>query len=696
MHSQLDTLKARKFIGLEHNFIDHYNAITQDQNGYLYLGGVWGPGLVRFDGYEFKYYVPNPEESNAISNQGIRYLYTDSKGMIWVSTQEGLNQFDPITETFKVLLHEEDNNETLASNMAEPILEHAGYLWVGSVSGLSKYNYKTKSFSTFYVDSTQVRGPNFIIRIIKHLEDPDLLWIGTNQGLYLFSISKEEFEKIPEIEESIFGIHHDPNGNLYISPGGYVHLIVFNLVSKSKENISLDRPKKFHAQHLVSHTYDCISFSNTELLISSSTGLAKFNKINKDLKFIATSNTDNDLPYKERVRIFFTDYNGYLWMPSYTGLAKSEEIIFPNKQRAPAHQVRLNTIEVGDDYKINDGLNSGEPLNFKSHEKTLKFIFSLPNPNSIEETVYAYRVNGGDWVEQKDHSIYLDKLKGRSYSLELKALDGTKDWTPISRYNFTVDSNFWETWWFKSLMAFTLVGLILSFYFIRMSHIRKEEQLKASFQKQLAEVEMSALRAQMNPHFLFNTMNSINHYILKNEPDEASDYLTKFSRLVRQILNNSKSKTVSLNDELSALQLYVEMEQLRFENKFEFEVFVEEDINRAQIKLPPLLIQPYIENAIWHGLMHKEESGKIELSIGQDNGVLQISIKDNGIGREKAKEYKSSYGKKKESYGMQITKHRVDLVNQIYNIHTDIEINDLHDNNEPIGTEVVLSIPIIK
>ena len=207
---------------------------------------------------------------------------------------------------------------------------------------------------------------------------------------------------------------------------------------------------------------------------------------------------------------------------------------------------------------------------------------------------------------------------------------------------------------------------------------------------------MTALRAQMNPHFIFNCLNSIKLYTLDNDADKASDYLTKFSRLIRLVLENSRSERVPLQNELEALQLYIELEAMRFKQKVQFSINVSPEIDQQYLRIPPLLLQPYVENAIWHGLMHKPEGGTVtvEVSQPQDN-LLHIEITDDGVGRERAAELKSKSAGKHKSFGMQVTADRIRMINQLYNIQTQARIVDLVDSEgEPCGTRVILEIPV--
>jgi LytS/YehU family sensor histidine kinase len=206
---------------------------------------------------------------------------------------------------------------------------------------------------------------------------------------------------------------------------------------------------------------------------------------------------------------------------------------------------------------------------------------------------------------------------------------------------------------------------------------------------------MQALRAQMNPHFIFNCLNAINGFILKNDSEAAADYLTKFSRLIRMVLNNSQKKFVSLEDELETLALYLYMEKLRFTNNFHYEVNCDDTIDASSIFIPPMLLQPFAENAIWHGLMHKGGNGEMIIELHLKNNILHCTITDNGIGRKKAAMLKSKSAEKNKSMGMQITKNRMALLNQDLHGESFFEINDMEDEyGNALGTRVYLKIKI--
>jgi putative methionine-R-sulfoxide reductase with GAF domain len=225
---------------------------------------------------------------------------------------------------------------------------------------------------------------------------------------------------------------------------------------------------------------------------------------------------------------------------------------------------------------------------------------------------------------------------------------------------------------------------------------REAERVLITTKQKMADVEMQALRAQMNPHFIFNCLNSINRYIVKSDQATASLYLTRFAKLIRLILDNSNSKNITLSNELEALKLYIEMEALRFDKKFNYRITVDENISTDSLELPPLIIQPYVENAIWHGLLHKEAGGNLLIHISMLNETMLVcEIEDNGVGRAKAKEMKSKSATSRKSLGMKLTEDRLLLLNKHAELNASIDIIDIvQDNGEAGGTKVILKIPV--
>ena len=245
----------------------------------------------------------------------------------------------------------------------------------------------------------------------------------------------------------------------------------------------------------------------------------------------------------------------------------------------------------------------------------------------------------------------------------------------------------------QKIFWFTLLGLVLTAGII--ISLNRHRQLKQ--EKLILTLEQDMLRSQMNPHFIFNSLNSIKLYIINNEKENAVYYLNKFSKLIRKILIASTEKEMSLEDELDTMQLYMNIENIRFSNEIDFSINVNKDINTASIKVPSMILQPFLENALWHGLSSsKEKNKKIDLNVSKiTDDFVSISITDNGIGRKASEKINNRKLLKRNSVGIALTKARLANFSKGYTNLYKIDIVDLHDDNQnPIGTKVTLDIPI--
>ncbi len=245
-----------------------------------------------------------------------------------------------------------------------------------------------------------------------------------------------------------------------------------------------------------------------------------------------------------------------------------------------------------------------------------------------------------------------------------------------------------------NFILWSLLPVLLAFIFLFfiVYRIRREGRIKEKEieQKRLtAEMEMKALRAQMNPHFIFNCMQSIYQFITKNKNKEAGEYLLKFSKLMRLILENSIHKEIALEDEFEALLLYMDLEKLRVTNGFEYEIKIDPSIDVKNTFIPPLLLQPFVENSIWHGFAQKTNPGKIEIKVTRNMDFLIISLTDNGIQSIKPE---VAIGKKK-SFGLQLTSERIDLLNESRNEQLGLKMTDLFTNQLYSGKKIDLTLP---
>ncbi len=340
-------------------------------------------------------------------------------------------------------------------------------------------------------------------------------------------------------------------------------------------------------------------------------------------------------------------------------------------------------------------LDSLYELNYD--QNTIELSFFSPTYRGEKSMSYKFRMiqeeGGTEWSETKNSSMQFISLSPGRYIFQIKAIshDGLES-KRMKQVIFNIKPPLWFTWW--ALVLYTVVILSV-FYLILRTRIERNREKEATRRK-IVEMELKALRSQMNPHFTFNTMNSIQHFINSNEPEEANIYISKFSRLIRMILDNSREEFITIEQELDALRLYLEIEKLRFFGKFNFEIQLDKKIDQAFERIPPLVIQPFAENAIWHGLMTKEGARNltIKLKMQDKDGIICV-VEDNGIGRKKAGENKSQFRTRHKSHGMNITQTRLELLNSMSKNKLESKIIDLTDENgNAMGTRVEIYIPI--
>ena len=341
---------------------------------------------------------------------------------------------------------------------------------------------------------------------------------------------------------------------------------------------------------------------------------------------------------------------------------------------------------------------TGSSYNLSYKNNNINFQYSGISFRSGGEITYYYKLSGldNDWKTTAANNIDYKSLPANSYELELYAVNKYGVKSDTIKIKFSVAAPFWKTVWFYILVVVLTIGLLAWFFNRRYKKTKQRLEERNSFQKQFAALEQQALQAQMNPHFIFNCLNSIQQYILTNNKEKANEYLTGFAALIRQTLDSSNKKTVTVAEEVNYLNQYLEMEKMRFGDNFKYEIAVDELIDAGYMELPALLLQPYVENSLRHGLRYKEDGkGKVEISFLLQNDMLCCYIKDNGVGRQKAAEFKSSQHIEYQSKGMALTAKRIELLNKMNENKITVTIVDLKDvDGNACGTEIILKIPV--
>ncbi|MFZ1676249.1 MAG: histidine kinase, partial [Saprospiraceae bacterium] len=343
-----------------------------------------------------------------------------------------------------------------------------------------------------------------------------------------------------------------------------------------------------------------------------------------------------------------------------------------------------------------DWKNDNKLVNLSHGENRLTFVYDMLYYDDADLVSFSYRLNSKEWIDNgRRNEINLDGLASGRYKLELSASIGSKsDITSALSIPFRIRQPWWREWWFFALLFLMATAALWIYFKSRIEKFRKELLIT----RQISDLESKALRAQMNPHFVFNSLNAIQECIVTGRVDEAYTYLSTFSKLLRMVLEHSDAPEVSLQEELEVFSLYLSLEKLRFKDDMQYSLHLDSELDAEEILIPPMLIQPHIENAIWHGLRHKDGEKHLTISITEKPaGYLEVVIEDDGIGRTKAAEMREARlgGNKHRSKGKQLSENRMILLAKSYP-STSMIITDLYSNvREASGTKVVLTIPML-
>lgn len=343
-------------------------------------------------------------------------------------------------------------------------------------------------------------------------------------------------------------------------------------------------------------------------------------------------------------------------------------------------------------------VDTANNLNLNWQQNNISFEFSGISMKAAGDITYRYRLNGLDdnWKETKQNSLSYPSLPSGKYKLEIYAVNKFGRQSNVITVEFSIATPFWKTTWFWVFTGLALASIIILLLNRRYRQNLRRRDEKNRVAREISEARQQALQAQMNPHFVFNCLNSIQQFIMLNEKEKANKYLTEFAHLIRKTLENSEKKNVTVAAEMAYLRQYLEMEQLRYGDAFDFTIKKNDALQADFIEMPAMLLQPYIENSLRHGIRHKTNGkGLIELRFIQENNLLTCIVKDNGIGRAAAQQLKSIQHIEYQSKGMALTARRIELLNTQGNAGIKVQVADVPDENGTIsGTQVTIQIPL--
>lgn len=714
--------------------------IYSDTEGNLWFSSFNGLSMLPWQNNQWRTILLNDKADNNTLLEPTNVCRIPETNNLFIATTgaKGIGYYDSAANNFRVV--------KISKNAAATTVHvFNNKVYAAVANDIFLYNNSVKKFEPLYVkyNNQSIKGP--VWRIMNDGKE-SLIIVSPQDGFYTYNLASGKTTHFnvwdidpsinkSEIENTIWPSLTDSKGNTWFT--------------RSKFLYYSDKQKIFHkvaykdndGQQSIIQPYEIAEDATHHYWVTTKTNGIYEWYINEQGKEVihnySTSNTTS-LPSDYFIRIL-KDEQGMLWLGSLSGLVKFDPFqkkvisvfrkkhglsndnidvplsMLPGNKLVISNFGALNLLNIND-YKINKLAPITLISSFKVMDKAvllpsadttivlpynqnfLQFELAALSYNNSDENRFAYKLEGvdRDWMITGRNYVSYSSLGSGTYLFKSKSANNDQTWStkdPVLK--IIIRPPFWKTWWFITLLVFAFATATFLFNQNRVLQIRKEEKLKAAFKQQIAETELKALRAQMNPHFIFNSLNSIQKYILKNEHYEASQYLTKFSRLIRLILDLSNENNIILSSEIDLLRLYIEMESLRFDNRFDYEIKVADNISTETTEVPSMLIQPYVENAIWHGLLHKNEKGKLMVEFRKEGEkTLIVTIDDNGIGRKKAAELKSKQVLKKKSYGMQISEDRIQIINRTQKIHATCDIIDKQDaEGNATGTTVKLIIP---
>lgn len=515
-------------------------------------------------------------------------------------------------------------------------------------------------------------------RSIAYNKITNRLWVATNSGIDVYQFKNNHWIYITTLLDGIQIIS--------LSYKSKLHALAFNGNVYEIENNRIPHILTTLNQNTTSYQ---LKENDSCLFAATNKGLWIYNLQDKKTKLInrlsgLASNTIDGLDIDSE----------YIWLATSKGI---QQIPLHTNNKITSSKIYLKNISVN-----NSIVNYKKPLNL-NYKDELKIELNAVALSSENQFQYAYRldtINSWIFLPAEINQIELPVLSSGPFNLEIKLVDHLgKDSINSVLINGTVNPPFWQRWWFYLMIGITCILLALIIFKQRVKVIHKKqlkELERINLEHQLKLSQETALRAQMNPHFIFNVLNSIKSYIYDNDKKKAASYLQRFSDLVRKILEQSSMSWVKLDEEIELLKLYIELESMLFIDEFQYSIQIHDNIDTSHTALPSLILQPFIENAFKHGLRHKLGEKKLDIIFAMDttNTVLNVTITDNGIGRSQSKIVNDSNYKKHQSFSTDAI-NKVTVLNQNQPGIIAINYLDLYNNNhESIGTSAVIKIKL--
>ncbi|WP_020607056.1 two-component regulator propeller domain-containing protein [Spirosoma spitsbergense] len=647
----------------------------------------------------FSQHRHNPKDPNSLGTDFLYTVLADRRGVVWAGGG-GLTRFDLINNRFLRIpcLVSPDKTrgaqrDFVAGDQVFSIIESRdGRIFIGTSDKLTIYDPRTNTFSNRFTDEyiRKLPGKNYNI---LYLDRHDNLWVGGFGPVYKISPDWQLLTQYTHDENNPNTLPDEGVTGFAEDAAGYIWMATDNGLARLDERSG--RFRTFTTQHgLPSNDISSVLTTGDTLWVSTSRGLAF---INTRLLRITAFDDDDGLPPAEFGSDAITrDTTGRIYIGNSRGVVSVQPRAMRLNRLVPP--IFLTSFRVDGREFLRGPVEHPLPVVLRHVQNSFAFDMAALSFDNPAGNQFAYRLDGFEdrWnkVGNRPFASYTNVPPG-DYILHIIGSNNDGVWNRQGyRLSVRITPPFWQRWWFRfGVLALFVTSMVLIARW-RENRFVREQHEKSDLRERIAASEMKALRSQMNPHFLYNSLNSIRLFILQHDSDNADHYLVKFSRLMRLILENSRQEWVTLASELDQLHLYLELEQLRFDNTFDFFIDTDPAIDQESVSIPPMIIQPYVENSILHGMAHKQGRGQISVRITPAGEGLECRVEDDGVGRKKAAELKSKMASSHKSMGLQVTQERLNLISQRDGKETRIMVIDTVDaQNRPTGTTVVIPLP---
>ncbi len=670
------------------------SSVLKDKEGNLWMTTLGGGVYMLSNNKVLTYQV-----NDGLSDDDLYSITGNSEGNIFVGTQTGTVNYLRSDGSIQIL--ETGLNTRRYNRITALELDKKGHLWVGSDGGLVTFgvdiNFNVKNVKALAItnENEVFVGSSNGLYLIDNQRKERLIWkervnaiapetkgrrawLGSNMGLYYYNgVKISKYTGNPLFRYRINDLVMTKDGTLCICTAGN------GIVLKKGKNITQITKKDGLASNVCT---DVFWANNGVMWVATNGGVSKFSLANNKVKDIF-SYTETEYLASNEVRGIFVR-SDTVWAATSGGLSYIEGLDKTEKKRlAPTFYILGVKIRERDTTLLHE-------YNLAYDQNDILIEYTGISFKSGAQVRYRYQMQGlsEEWIETSSNEAHFPFLQPGHYTFRVKAISIDGKESNERTIKIIIQSPWWKTKLFIISLSFFFVSLISGIVY----YIVKNREDKMKLNRQISESERMALRAQMNPHFIFNALNSIQHFITMEDEVSANFYLSQFAKLIRRVLENSKKPLVSLEDEITTLQLYLNLEALRFDGKFQHEITLSDDLDAYDVELPSMIIQPFAENAIWHGLMPKQDGvPMLTINFSRTPENLICEIRDNGIGREAASMVSKKNLSEHQSTGISNTVRRLSLMSKMENKEAFVEIIDLKEADVAMGTLVIVRIPFL-